>query len=575
MESKKSVIVVAPNSFNRFLGESFENQYQILTKCRNLASLANLDILFNSKVKPHRLDGGWKKVNPMAGYYLESFLKMRGYDAKVVFDLEDDNLLKEALRSDPIAVCLSTTYITDNNLLAACIASLRNIVGGIPIIIGGPYVWKQKIEMNRHKKLTPQQFRDMKDYNVNMMSDCTFDSSSAAALKDAIYIAHEFGEYTLLKVLHKIEKGQLRYEDFTDTPNLVLPMKDGGWYATEEEAEPVDLNKDFTRWDLIESMPSLVPMRASVGCPYRCRYCDFIELHPKVIMRKPESMLEEIRMAKNRGKSMFNIIDDNIFLSKKRIAELTKTIRENEMGIFWGGFFRVDRIDETNINDIFESGCRFGLCGIESGDDGQLKRMRKGCDPDEIHRGIELGTQAGMTMLLTFILGYPGETLESIDNTAAFINKLSLTNNGYAAYQVYPFYLLPNTAVDDLEYRREFNLKGRYANWQHSTMNSEEAVSLWSPYLFRKVRLPYQYDARDHPSLWWPLEKRRQAFEIRRQLTIAFLDGETDEVLQAHFAQLYRLIKNDAVGSGAPSWKDYLAERGSQPGERRPKDMKW
>jgi radical SAM superfamily enzyme YgiQ (UPF0313 family) len=575
METKKSVIVVAPNSFTRFTGNSFENQYQILTKSHNLASLANLDILFNSKAKSHKLDEGWKKVNPMAGYYLESFLKMRGYDARAVFDWEDDKSMIEALKSDPIAVCLSTTYITDNKLLAACIAGLRCIVGSIPILVGGPYVWKQKIEMNRYKNLTPQQLQGMRDYNVNVMSDCTFNPSSDSALRDAIYIAHEFGEYTLLKVLHKLEKGQWRYEDLTDTPNLVLPLKDGSWYATEEEFEPVDLNKDFTRWDLVEFMPYLVPVRASVGCPYRCRYCDFIELHPKVIMRKPESMLEEIRMAKKRGKSVINIIDDNIFLTKKRIAELTKAIREHEMDIIWGGFFRVDRIDETNIDDIYESGGRFGLCGIESGDDGQLKRMRKGCDRNEIHRGIELATQAGMTMLLTFIVGYPGETRESIDNTADFINSLSLTNTGFASYQVYPFYLLPNTAADDLEYRREFNLKGRYSDWQHSTMNSEEAVSIWSPYLFRKARLSYQYDARDYPSLWWPGEKRHQAFEIRRQLTMAFLDGESDELLQHHFAQLYRLIKNDAGASGVPSWNDYLAERAFQPGERKSKDMKW
>jgi anaerobic magnesium-protoporphyrin IX monomethyl ester cyclase len=572
MESKKSVIVVAPNSFSRFVGETYENQYQLLTKCRNLLSLTNLDILFNSKSKSYRLDKGWKGVNPMAGYYLESFLKMKGYEAKAVFDLEDDKSLIEALKSDPIAVCLSTTYIFDNALLAACIASLRNVVGEIPILVGGPYVWKQKIEMNRYGNLTPQQFQAMKDYDVNVMSDRTFDPSGDPALRNAIYIAHEFGEYTLLEVLHKIEKGQWRYEDFTDIPNLVLPLKDGRWYATEEKSEPVDLNRDFTRWDLVESMPSFVPLRASVGCPYRCRYCDFIELHPKVIMRRPESMLEEIRMAKKRGKSLFNIIDDNIFLTKKRIAELTKAIREHEMDINWGGFFRVDRIDETNINEIYESGARFGLCGIESGDEGQLKRMRKGCDRNEIYRGIELATQAGMKLLLTFIVGYPGETHESVDNTANFINELSLANSGYASYQVYPFYLLPSTAVDDLEYRREFDLKGRYGNWRHSTMNSEEAVSVWSPYLFRKARLPYQYDALDCP-FWWPVEKRNRAIEERRRLTIAFLDGETDEALQSRFAQLYRLIKDDAGASGVPSWKGYLAERAFQPGERKPKEL--
>lgn len=74
MNKKPAVVIVAPNSFERVLGCSWENQFQLITKSRHLASLTNLDRVFDSDVRHAKLDRGWKSTNPMAGYYLESFL---------------------------------------------------------------------------------------------------------------------------------------------------------------------------------------------------------------------------------------------------------------------------------------------------------------------------------------------------------------------------------------------------------------------------------------------------------------------------------------------------------------------
>lgn len=121
------------------------------------------------------------------------------------------------------------------------------------------------------------------------------------------------------------------------------------------------------------------------------------------------------------------------------------------------------------------------MCGIQSADDGQLERMRKGCQQEEIFRGIELSTSAGIKLVLTLIVGYPGETQASIDTTVSFLNRHTTTNKGYSCFQVYPFYLLPNTAVDALEYRKLFDLRGRYASWSHNTMDSERATHVGAP----------------------------------------------------------------------------------------------
>jgi anaerobic magnesium-protoporphyrin IX monomethyl ester cyclase len=579
MNLSKSVVIVAPNAFERFLTAGVESQFQILTKSNHLASFTNLLRTLNS-FGNRSLDPGQKKTNPMAGYYLESFLKQRGWMARVVFEWDDDVAVTEAMSIDPLAVMFSTTYVTDRTLLAMSIESLIKVIGDVPLIVGGPYIWKQKYEINRNQQLVsvhsltdgPLARSDaLKAYNVDTESDSLFSVAAhgdpPSPIRKAIYIADEFGEYSLLRLLQALERGQRTPEALTDVPNLVLPLRNGSWHHTVQMPDPIDLNRDYTRWDLVDQMPSsVVPLRTSVGCPFKCEYCDFIQLHPQVRARSPQSLKEEIILAKRRGAAFFNFIDDNIFLSKERIKQLTTMIIDNELDIRWRGFFRVDRVDETNIEEIRKSGCYFGMCGIESGDREMLRRMRKGCREDEAHRGIDLCTGVGIQLLLTFIVGYPGETRESLDNTLEFVNSLRRDNMGHAAYQIYPFYLLPSTGVDNPEYRADFQLMGRFSNWTHSTMNSDEVKSVWAPYFFKNANLSYEYYSNER---FFAVDQRNRAIDKRKELTVAFIDNRDDETIQQCFSGLCKELPLLNENPHVYEWKQYLAPRECQPGIRQ------
>jgi radical SAM superfamily enzyme YgiQ (UPF0313 family) len=560
----KSIVIVAPNSFRRIHHQSWENQFQVLTGSGEPASLVNLSRLLRQHGKSPIMEQGWRGTNPMAGYYLESYLKRHGYEARTVFDWDNDASLIEAVRCDPMAIAFSTTYVTDNQMLADCLVALRRVIGDLPIIVGGPYIWKQRLQWERDRALTSQEIAEYRAFGVDPESECLFGLSVDDSLKKAIYITHEFGEYTLLQVLQAMQSHR---SQLNELPNTVM-WNGVGWTMGKELPEPVNLDEDYTRWDMIESMPALVPIRTSVGCPFRCRYCDFIELHPKVIKRSPRSLMDEVHTAHRRGGRFFNLIDDNIFLTKSRIDDLTTTILRHDISMVWGGFFRVDRIDEFNVETLYKSGCRYGMCGIESADEEQLERMQKGCRQNEVRRGIDLATQAGMQLLMTFIIGYPGETQMTIDNTIGFINSLPTHHKGYGSYQVYPFYLLPSTEVDGLEQRREHQIIGRHAIWRHATMTSEQARDMWAPYFLRQVTtLPYEHYATDCP-IGWTSTKRNAAFESRRRLTLAFCDGEPDDIIQTRFRQLCHCLAPERQDE-VPSWSSILAPRDMQPGRRQ------
>lgn len=163
-------------------------------------------------------------------------------------------------------------------MLASCVSALRRVVGTLPIIVGGPYIWKQRLQMLRDRVADQQRVKEWEDLDVDVFAECLFGPRTDAILREPIYVASEFGEYTLIRILDALNMRSLRRE-ILSIPNLVLGTKDGSWHATPTVPEPVNLNDDYTRWDLVETVPSMVPIRTSIGCPYRCRYCDFIELH--------------------------------------------------------------------------------------------------------------------------------------------------------------------------------------------------------------------------------------------------------------------------------------------------------
>ncbi len=565
MDKKGSVVIVAPVS----TGDEdiyMLDFFQLVLKDASVASLPNLDRLFNAR-PPSLEHVDLRAGNSMAGYYLESWLKLRGYDAHTVFEWEGGEAFSRLARSvDPIAVALSTTFLMDQKSVAIWLERVQSTFGNVPIIVGGAYVRKNKIRLDQIRDM--DWLQAMREFGVEPTLDCMFVTCTEAALRKAIYITSEFGEHTLLKILERIEQGRCDCQDLVGIPNLALPMPNGTWQTTAEELEPVNLDTDYTRWDLVESVVGLVPIRASLGCPYKCRFCDYRALHSTMRLRSPESILEEIQLAKSRGGFWFYFIDDNAFLTTSRISQLTTAIIQNSLDIEWGGFLRADRINETNIQNIYASGCRLGVCGIESGDLGQLKRMGKQCRLESVARGIDLATEAGIRLSLSFVLGFPGETRETLDNTIAFINRIASTNKNFATYRIAPLTVNPISLLDGVECRRQYNLRGGQFNWSHDTMTRDEVIQTWQYYLFRHAEaVTYEYYGQDFPE-GWSIQKRNEAFQLRKQLAVDFIDQESDSVVQSHFAQLWRLIRDPGESLEIPSWQAYMAERMFQPGTR-------
>ncbi|MEI6899414.1 MAG: radical SAM protein [Bacteroidota bacterium] len=422
----------------------------------------------------------YEQIIPSAGYYLEGLLRQQGYET-VLTNQYDAESLKTMAEKDPFAILVSTTMIITTDSLLELLSSIRRTMPDTPLIAGGVLVWKHYFQYLDHLR-EPLQFP--------LLPELLFHPDNSGMDADILVVAPH-GKASLIEILAKLDKG--RNATIEEIPNLAFPRK-SGFLFTKREEERVDYNEDFTRWDLVSEMPVKVPLRTSIGCPYRCSFCDFYRLYPKVFIRSTESLARELKLMKDRLgiiPGVIHVSDDNVFINKKRVHEVCTSIIESGMR-FWSGFMRAGEYTQAEMDLIVRSGLMMGFIGVESGDPGQLERMNKRQDVEKVKRGIEQFDAHGINTMMTFVVGFPGETRQTLENTMNFMNSLKL-DKLLASYRMFTLLVEPMSQLNNPQVREKWSITGSLGKWSHYTMNSDEVVRA-SFDLFKGVTsLPYHY----------------------------------------------------------------------------------
>ena len=170
--------------------------------------------------------------------------------------------------------------------------------------------------------------------------------------------------------------------------------------------------------------------------------------------------------------------DDNLFTSRRRAAELCRALIDSKMAMKWRGMVRVGMVDEEIAELMARSGCMEILLGIESGDPGILRRMKKRVTPRQILDGIAWLNRRGINTKSTFIIGFPGETEQTVGRTVDLLNAYPTDGPAVHRYLFFTFAVLPLSEVAGRELRQAYGLEGYGYHWRHATMDSAQASEL-------------------------------------------------------------------------------------------------
>ena len=417
------------------------------------------------------------KQPPLGLAYIAAVLELNGYNVNII-DAESENLssndVMKRLNFNIDVVGITGTVMVAHELLK--IASLiRKKYPSTFLVVGGPFF-----------NALPKETMKTGVFNVGILGEAEF---VFPKLVNAFEKGLEFKEVNSIVY---INKGKLK---FTGSPAVIknidmLPFPARHLLPNLKFYNPKALYKSLPSTTLISSR----------GCPNRCIFCDNSIFRKQVRMHSPERVIKEIELLINKyGIRELVFIDDNLTLNHKRILKICKLIRDKNISISWRCLARVDTISKDLLKEMKKSGCWLVAYGIESGNQTILDYIQKGINLNQIKKAVKLTNEAGIESFAYFMLGFPIDTKQTIDDTIKFALSLNLDYITFNKTAIYPGTKLYNILLKSSSFSKInwFEKSPKYV-YYHPNISSKELefkrkraylhFYLHPQYLFKKLR---------------------------------------------------------------------------------------
>jgi p-methyltransferase len=287
-----------------------------------------------------------------------------------------------------------------------------------------------------------------------------------------IYVFDSQGELTLSRVCAALRSPK---PDLSTVPNLTYTSDHRTFERTPREIENNDMNEATVNWrhfstDLL--VPS-VQLRTARSCAYKCAFCRYPVLAGDLNLTDLDVVERELTYLKEIGVTHLLFIDDTFNIPKNRFKDLCRMMIDRKFDFKWFSYFRCANADDEVFDLAARSGCTGVFLGIESADNRMLKEMYKTATVDKYRYGLKKLREYDIFSYASFIIGFPGETEESAENTLAFIDEAQPT---YYCLESY----FHDKKVPIAARAEEIGLTGSSYAWKHDTMDWRRAAEIVS-----------------------------------------------------------------------------------------------
>jgi len=164
---------------------------------------------------------------------------------------------------------------------------------------------------------------------------------------------------------------------------------------------------------------------ASRGCFYNCIFCSTFNFWGgKYRVRSAQNIVNELQLLNERYKiGYINFADDLFTVKKDWVIGICKEIINRKLDIIWDCETRVDYVDYEMFGWMREAGCYLIKYGVESGSPEILRTLNKKFDLEQVLEAIEITRKAKIKSQLFLMVGNPGETQKTVNESISLIKK--------------------------------------------------------------------------------------------------------------------------------------------------------
>ena len=165
----------------------------------------------------------------------------------------------------------------------------------------------------------------------------------------------------------------------------------------------------------------------SRGCPSRCTFCSTTLTGRNFRFNSPKRVCDEIEEVLNIGFTSVFFGDDTFSGNSKRTIEICNEIKRRRLDFPWTSNMRAIDAKPDVLEAMVSAGAYRVFVGYESIQKSTLHLIKKGTTPERLYNKANLIKSYGIELHSAFIIGAPGDTHESLNQTLDFIRLINPT----------------------------------------------------------------------------------------------------------------------------------------------------
>ena len=252
------------------------------------------------------------------------------------------------------------------------------------------------------------------------------------------FIVEGEGEIALVQLVHELENNR----QFENVDGLAWKDSDGCVHSHGEAPvikslgdyripyERFDMEGYVTKVNVQSPNVRSLNMLSSRGCPFSCSFCNFSTL--KSPMRYYDDLESNLDYLVGKFQLRHVTFNDDIFtVNRKHVAKVCNLLKERDLTFSVSS--RIDFLKKETIEILEDSGCRYLCVGIESPAPAVAKIVDKKLNMKKLQQNMDLLRASRIVVNYGFIIGYYGETEETIKETREFVLRNKVIYSGFFA----------------------------------------------------------------------------------------------------------------------------------------------
>jgi len=222
-------------------------------------------------------------------------------------------------------------------------------------------------------------------------------------------------------LLEALDAGQ----DPVDVPGIITPVK--------KESSPTPWERPFTR-DAVTNQPYLeyylknggmLNLQTKRGCPFRCIYCTYPAIEGRRMRLLPPQEIARTATSLEKAGARYLFITDSSFNADiEHNLAVARSFKKAGLSIPWGAFFTPMAAPDGYYREMALAGLTHVEFGTDALCDPVLKSYGKPFDTGQVFSTHNQAVEAGLHVAHYFLLGGPGETTGTLEETLTNIGKL-------------------------------------------------------------------------------------------------------------------------------------------------------